>query len=58
MPGCRDRGCGANVAFADGRVIFQKWRYLGRIRSGVVTPVCNDQDRADLIWLQHALVGQ
>ena len=58
IPGCRDQVCGANVAFADGHIIFHKWLYLGRIRSGLVTPVCNDQDRTDLIWLQHALVGQ
>jgi len=52
IPGERDRGCGANVAFADGHVPFQKWSFRGRIR-GVPppTPVKNGQDFADLIWV-------
>jgi prepilin-type N-terminal cleavage/methylation domain-containing protein/prepilin-type processing-associated H-X9-DG protein len=58
IPGCRDRGCGANVAFADGHVVYQKWLYPPPTRTGVNTPTLNDLDRADLIWLQHALVGQ
>ena len=57
IPGCRDRGCGANVAFADGHANFHKWKYLGRTRTGPETPVRNDneQDRADLAWLMRAL---
>jgi hypothetical protein len=51
IPGERDRGCGASVAFADGRAEFHKWRYLGRIRREIQDQVRNDQDRADLIWV-------
>ena len=51
IPGYRDRGCGANVAFADGHVSFKKWQYLGRRRTGPETPVRNEQDRADLAWV-------
>jgi len=55
IPGYRDRGCGANVAFADGHVIFKKWQYLGRTRTGPKTPVQNQQDRADLTWVVNTL---
>jgi prepilin-type processing-associated H-X9-DG protein len=55
LPGERDRGCGANVAFADGHVNFKKWKYLGRIRTGLRTPGANDADRADLRWVLDAL---
>jgi prepilin-type N-terminal cleavage/methylation domain-containing protein/prepilin-type processing-associated H-X9-DG protein len=55
IPGYRDRGCGANVAFADGSVSFKKWRYLGRTRAGSINPVRNEQDRADLAWVMRAL---
>jgi len=58
IPGARDRAGGANVAFADGHVDFNKWRYPGRTRTGPYTSVRNDQDRADLIWVQRAVVGQ
>ena len=51
IPGDRDRGCGANVAFADGHVFFKKWHYLGRIREDLETPIKNQQDAADLAWL-------
>ena len=55
IPGYRDRGCGANLAFADGHVGFKKWQYLGRTRTGPETPVRNEQDRADLAWVVSAL---
>jgi prepilin-type processing-associated H-X9-DG protein len=55
IPGSRDRGCGANVAFADGHVSFQRWQYLGRTRKGPETAVVNPQDRADLRWVMDAL---
>jgi len=55
IPGERDRGCGANVAFADGHVQFQPWKYRGRIRTNMVTFVVNDADRADLRWVLDAL---
>ncbi len=55
MPGCRDRGCGANVAFADGHVSFKEWQYLGRVRTGVFNNPVNAQDRADLAWVLSVL---
>jgi prepilin-type N-terminal cleavage/methylation domain-containing protein/prepilin-type processing-associated H-X9-DG protein len=58
IPGERDRGHGANVAFADGHVSFKKWQYLGRKRTAVSVDVRHGQDRADLIWLQAAFSGQ
>ena len=45
------RRCGANVAFADGRADLHKWRYLGRTRTYLQTPVKNQADHADLIWI-------
>jgi prepilin-type N-terminal cleavage/methylation domain-containing protein/prepilin-type processing-associated H-X9-DG protein len=51
LPGERDRACGANVAFADGHVDFHKWQYIGRTRTNSDTPVKNQADRADLIWV-------
>ena len=57
IPGERDRGCSANVAFADGHVNFKKWKYLGRIRTDLETPGANDADRADLRWVLDALSG-
>jgi prepilin-type N-terminal cleavage/methylation domain-containing protein/prepilin-type processing-associated H-X9-DG protein len=51
VPGARDRGCGANVAFADGHVDFQKWKYPGRTRKGIRTGPVNEADRADLAWV-------
>ena len=51
IPGERDRGCGANVAFADGSVFFHKWNYIGRIRTGNQFWCTNKLDRADLIWV-------
>jgi prepilin-type processing-associated H-X9-DG protein len=58
IPGERDRGHGANVAFADGHVIFKKWQHLGRKRTGNSLKVCNEQDRADLVWIVAALSGE
>jgi len=55
IPGYRDRGCGANVAYADGHVSFKKWQYLGRTRTGPETPVGNEMDRADLAWVLSVL---
>jgi prepilin-type processing-associated H-X9-DG protein len=55
IPGYRDKGCGANIAFADGHVSFKKWQFLGRTRKGPETPVRNQQDRADLAWVLSAL---
>lgn len=58
IPGSRDRGGGANVAFADGHVFFKRWLYPGRTRTGVETPVKNERDRDDFLWVQRALVGR
>ena len=55
MPGCRDRGYGANVAFADGHVEFKRWRFLGRERRQFNEPVQNQLDRDDRLWLQSVL---
>lgn len=60
IPGERDRGCGANVAFADGHVQFKPWQCLGRVRlppPDLVTPWVNERDRADLRWLLDAVFG-
>jgi len=51
IPGDRDRGCGANVAFADGSVKFKKWEYLGRVHEDPPTPTRGPQDDNDLAWL-------
>jgi prepilin-type N-terminal cleavage/methylation domain-containing protein/prepilin-type processing-associated H-X9-DG protein len=58
IPGYRDKGCGANVVFADGHVVFKKWRWLGRTRTGLDTYVQNAQDRTDLVWVVNAGTGQ
>ncbi len=55
IPGERDRGGGANVAFADGHCTFKKWQFLGRKRTGWQTWTTNAQDRADLTWVVDAL---
>ena len=57
LPGERDRACGANVAFADGHVDFHKWQYLGRTRTNLETPVENQADRADWIWVLSRIPG-
>ena len=48
MAGFRDRGSGANVAFADGHAEFHKWNYLNRQRRSNETPISNKLDLADL----------
>jgi prepilin-type processing-associated H-X9-DG protein len=57
IPGERDRGRGANVAFVDGHVAFKKWQYLGCFRKNLQTPVANVSDRADLRWVLDAVSG-
>ena len=57
IPGEQDRAGGANVAFADGHVQFKKWQCLGRMRTGLQTPVRNAADRADLRWVLDAVSG-
>jgi prepilin-type processing-associated H-X9-DG protein len=51
IPGARDRGGGANVAFADGHVAYHEWNFPGRRARDWVTPVQNALDRADLAWV-------
>jgi prepilin-type processing-associated H-X9-DG protein len=55
VPGARDRGEGANVAFADGHVAYKPWRFTGRTRSTSAVPVRNQQDRADLAWVVNGV---
>ena len=50
VPGARDRGNGANTAFADGHVEFHRWQFPSRTRSAPEMPVRNELDRADLAW--------
>lgn len=57
LPGERDRGCGANIAFADGHTRFKKWQYLGRKRADIETPARNAPDRADWQWIVGGLSG-
>ncbi len=57
IPGERDRGHGANVAFADGHGDFKKWHFLGRKRMDFRESVRNERDRADLKWVLDALSG-
>ncbi len=58
IPGERDRGHGANVAFADGHVSFKKWQYLGRKRTQVYVKATNSLDHADLAWVVAAFSGE
>ena len=51
VPGSRDRGYGANVAFADGQVEFHKWKYPHRIRTGHGLNITSALDLEDLRWL-------
>lgn len=51
MPGQRDLGCKANIAFVDGRVDSHKWKFLGRERIDTETPCVNALDREDLLWV-------
>ena len=55
VPDCRDKSCGANVAFADRHVSFRKWQSLGRSRKGPETPLRNQEDRAGLRSVLSAL---
>ena len=55
VPGARDRGNGANEAFADGHVGFHKWNFPNRTRVGFTTVVSNQRDRADMAWILSAL---
>jgi len=55
IPGFRDRGSGANVAFADGHAEFHKWKYPRRIRTGHERDITNTMDREDLLWLLDRL---
>jgi prepilin-type N-terminal cleavage/methylation domain-containing protein/prepilin-type processing-associated H-X9-DG protein len=57
IPGERDRGCGANVAYADGHVKFKPLEYRGRIRTNMVTFLVNDADHADLRWVLDAMLN-
>jgi prepilin-type N-terminal cleavage/methylation domain-containing protein/prepilin-type processing-associated H-X9-DG protein len=57
VPGFRDRGCGANLAFADGHVEFHKWKYPRRIRTGGDKPIANAADLEDLRWLLKRVPG-
>ena len=52
VPGARDKGNGANVAFADGSTTFHKWLFPGRTRTCPQPDVQNAGDFADLVWLQ------
>jgi prepilin-type N-terminal cleavage/methylation domain-containing protein/prepilin-type processing-associated H-X9-DG protein len=59
VPGARDKGSGANVAFADGHVEFHKWKFLKRHREGPVTGFKNALDTADGQWiLERSGFGQ
>ncbi len=55
IAGARDRGNGANVAFADGHVTFHKWQFPSRTREGWTTPATNNPDRADMAWMLAAM---
>ncbi|MHC1768861.1 MAG: type II secretion system protein [Verrucomicrobiia bacterium] len=55
VPGERDRGHGANVAFVDCHAAFQKWKYLGRTRTGGSSECKNAEDRADWDWLMSGI---
>jgi prepilin-type N-terminal cleavage/methylation domain-containing protein/prepilin-type processing-associated H-X9-DG protein len=55
IPGYRDKGAGANVAFADGHALFKKWKDPGRRWKGFETPVRSALDREDLAWVVSAL---
>jgi prepilin-type N-terminal cleavage/methylation domain-containing protein/prepilin-type processing-associated H-X9-DG protein len=57
VPAYRDRGCGANLAFADAHVEFHKWKYLHRIRKVADTPIANARDLEDLRWLLSRVPG-
>jgi prepilin-type N-terminal cleavage/methylation domain-containing protein/prepilin-type processing-associated H-X9-DG protein len=50
VPGARDRGNGANFAFADGRVVFHKWGFPSRYRVGWDLLATDSADIADWTW--------
>ncbi len=56
VPGSREKGCGANVAFADGHVRFKKWRDPRRTRHSGIQPTVNSLDRDDLAWVVSVLL--
>jgi prepilin-type N-terminal cleavage/methylation domain-containing protein/prepilin-type processing-associated H-X9-DG protein len=58
VPGARDGGNGASVAYADGHVEHHRWQDPGRTRTGVYTAPRNERDRADLAWVHRALMGE
>ena len=58
VPGARDRGSGANVTFADGRVEFHKWGFACRTRKGSITEFRNEADRADFKGVLGAMPDQ
>jgi prepilin-type N-terminal cleavage/methylation domain-containing protein/prepilin-type processing-associated H-X9-DG protein len=51
IPGYRDKSGGANIAFADGHVLFKKWKYPGRRWTDFENYVRNALDREDLAWV-------
>jgi prepilin-type N-terminal cleavage/methylation domain-containing protein/prepilin-type processing-associated H-X9-DG protein len=55
IPGYRDKSGGANVAFADGHVLFNRWKDPGRRWTGFETPTRNALDREDLAWVLSRL---
>ena len=57
VPGSRDRGNGANVAFADGHAEFHPWKWPHRIRKATENPIVNEPDREDLRWLLSRVPG-
>jgi len=57
VPAARDRGGGANLAFADGHAEFHEWKWPHRIRKSVENRVVNDLDGADLSWLLSRVPG-
>ncbi len=57
VPASRDRGYGANVAFADGHVEFHKWKYPNRIRKTAESTITNALDLEDLRWLLSRVPG-
>jgi prepilin-type processing-associated H-X9-DG protein len=58
IPGYRDKGCGANVAFADGHALPHRWKDPGRRWKGPWnTDARNALDREDLAWVMGRLPG-
>ena len=57
IPGARDAGHGANLAYADGHVAFHRWQFPGRTWTEFATPWKNAADRADLKWLVDLYPG-